>query len=98
MGLDVLVKEKNMAYGILWLSRLPVEDQLNILEEIEKLSKIHKWLKNDDLEDEDMVLSTIDMEEEIKKVPLEINGNKYWVDKEVMYLIESLHKQLSKKK
>lgn len=87
-----------MAYGILWLSRLPVEDQLNILEEIEKLSKIHKWLKNDDLEDEDMVLSTIDMEEEIKKVPLEINGNKYWVDKEVMYLIESLHKQLSKKK
>lgn len=87
-----------MAYGILWLSRLPVEDQLNILEEIEKLSKIDKWLKNDDLEDEDMVLSTIDMEEEIKKVPLEINGNKYWVDKEVMYLIESLHKQLSKKK
>lgn len=87
-----------MAYGILWLSRLPVEDQLNILEEIEKLSKIHKWLNNDDLEDEDMVLSTIDMEEEIKKVPLEINGNKYWVDKEVMYLIESLHKQLSKKK
>jgi hypothetical protein len=87
-----------MAYGILWLSRLPVEDQLNILEEIEKLSKIHKWFKNDDLEDEDMVLSTIDMEEEIKKVPLEINGNKYWVDKEVLYLIESLHKQLSKKK
>jgi len=87
-----------MAYGILWLSRLPVEDQLNILDEIEKLSKIHKWLKNDDLEDEDMVLSTIDMEEEIKKVPLEINGNKYWVDKEVLYLIESLHKQLSKKK
>jgi len=87
-----------MAHGILWLSRLPLEDQLNILEELEKLGKIHKWLNNDNIEDEDMVLSTIDMEDEIKKVPLEINGNKYWVDKEVMYLIESLHKQLSKKK
>ena len=87
-----------MAHGILWLSKLPIEEQIGILEEIEKLTKIEKWLNSDNLQDEDMVLSTIDMEDEIKKIPLEINGEKFWVDKEVMYLIESLHKQLSKKK
>ena len=53
-----------------------------------------------ELDDEDEVMQLIDDESDAKEgtstIPIEINGTKYWVHEEVMFLIESLHKQLSK--
>ena len=38
-----------------------------------------------------------DADEGTNSVPIEINGRKYFIHKDVMYLIESLHKQLAKR-
>lgn len=88
-----------MGTSINWLSKLPQEDQERILGQIEKLVKLERIL-SDKLDDEDEVMQLIEDEADAKEgtgsVPIEINGTKYWVHKEVMFLIESLHKQLSK--
>ena len=88
-----------MGTTINWLSRLPQEDQERILAQIEKLVKLERILSKE-LDDEDEVMQLIEDEADAKEgtstIPIEINGTKYWVHKEVMFLIESLHKQLSK--
>ena len=87
-----------MGIAIKWLGKLPYKEQVKILEHIQKLVKLEKILSSE-IEEEEYVLSEIDdmdAAEGTSSVPIEINGKKYWVDKEVMFLIESLHKQLSK--
>ena len=39
----------------------------------------------------------MDAAEGTSSVPIEINGKKYFIHKQVLHLIESLHKQLEKK-
>tara|TARA_R100000458_G_C8262951_1_gene238297 strand:- start:1587 stop:1865 length:279 start_codon:yes stop_codon:yes gene_type:complete len=88
-----------MGSQINWLSRLPQKEQERILGQMEKLVKLERLLSNA-INDEDEVMMAIEDEDDAaegtRSVPIEINGKKYWVDKEVMFLIESLHKQLSK--
>ena len=88
-----------MGSQINWLSRLPQKEQERILGQMEKLVKLERLLSNA-INDEDEVMMAIEDEDDAAEgttsVPIEINGKKYWVDKEVMFLIESLHKQLSK--
>lgn len=88
-----------MGTTINWLSRLPQEDQERILAQIEKLVKLERILSKE-LDDEDEVMQLIEDEADAKEgtstIPIEINGTKYWVHEEVMFLIESLHKQLNK--
>ena len=88
-----------MGTTINWLSRLPQEEQERILGQIEKLVKLERILSNE-LDDEDEVMQLIEDEADAKEgtstISIEINGTKYWVHEEVMFLIESLHKQLNK--
>lgn len=90
-----------MGTSINWLARLSQKDQERILRHIERLVKLEKKLSKQILEDEEMAMeyveNEIDAEEGISSVPIEINGKKYWIHKDVMYLIESLHKQLAKR-
>ncbi len=89
-----------MGTSINWLSKLPQEDQERILGQIEKLVKLERILTKE-LENEEHIMTVIDDEsdaaEGTNSVPIEINGIKHWVHKDVMYLIESLHKQLAKR-
>ena len=89
-----------MGTSINWLSKLPQEEQERVLEQLEKIAKLEKYLTNQ-LEDEKEILKILDDDdasEGISNVPIEINGTRYWVHREVMFLIESLHKQLNKVK
>lgn len=89
-----------MAIGITWLGKLPYKEQVKVLEHIQKLVKIEQILLSE-IEDEDYILNEIDendAEEGANSVPIEINGDKFFIPKQVMFLIESLHKQLNKKK
>ena len=89
-----------MGTSINWLSKLPQEEQERVLAQLEKIAKLEKFLSNQ-LEDEKEILKILDDDdasEGISNVPIEINGIKYWVHREVMFLIESLHKQLNKVK
>ena len=42
-------------------------------------------------------IDDMDAAEGTTSVPIEINGEKYFIHKKVLHLIESLHKQLEKK-
>jgi hypothetical protein len=89
-----------MAIGITWLGKLPYKEQVKVLEHIQKLVKIEQILLSE-IEDEDYILNEIDendAQEGTNSVPIEINGDKFFIPKQVMFLIESLHKQLNKKK
>jgi hypothetical protein len=89
-----------MAIGITWLGKLPYKEQVKVLEHIQKLVKIEQILLSE-IEDEDYILNEIDendAQEGANSVPIEINGDKFFIPKQVMFLIESLHKQLNKKK
>jgi len=90
-----------MGTSINWLARLSQEDQERILGHIERLVRLERKLSKEILEDEDMAMEYVendgDADEGVSSVPIEINGKKYWIHKDVMYLIESLHKQLAKR-
>ena len=89
-----------MGTSINWLSKLPQEEQERVLAQLEKIAKLEKFLSNQ-LENEreiQKILDDDDASEGISNVPIEINGTRYWVHQEVMFLIESLHKQLNKVK
>lgn len=90
-----------MGTSINWLARLSQEDQERILGHIERLVKLERKLSTKILEDEEMAMEYVendgDADEGISSVPIEINGKKYWIHKDVMFLIESLHKQLAKR-
>ena len=90
-----------MGTSINWLARLSQEDQERILGHIERLVKLERILSKQILEDEDMTMEYVendgDADEGTNSVPIEINGRKYFIRKDVMYLIESLHKQLAKR-
>lgn len=89
-----------MAIGITWLGKLPYKEQVKVLEHIQKLVKIEQILLSE-IEDENYILNEIDendAQEGANSVPIEINGDKFFIPKQVMFLIESLHKQLNKKK
>jgi hypothetical protein len=90
-----------MGTSINWLARLSQKDQERILGHIERLVKLENKLSKQIIEDEEMAMeyveNDIDAEEGISSVPIEINGKKYWIHKDVMHLIESLHKQLAKR-
>ena len=90
-----------MGTSINWLARLSQEDQERILGHIERLVKLERKLSKEILEDEDMAMEYVendgDVNEGINSVPIEINGKKYFIHKDVMFLIESLHKQLAKR-
>ena len=89
-----------MGTSINWLSKLPQEEQERVLEQLEKIAKLEKYLSNQ-LEDEREILKILDEDDANEgntSIPIEINGTKYWIHQEVMFLIESLHKQLNKKK
>ncbi len=88
-----------MGIAIKWLGKLPYKEQVKILEHIQKLVKLEKILISE-IEEEGYVLNEIDdmdAAEGTSSVPIEINGTKYFIPKQVMFLIESLHKQLEKK-
>jgi len=91
-----------MGTSINWLAKLSQKDQERILGHIERLVKLEKKLSKQILEDEEMTMEYVendgDANEETESVPIEINGIKHWVHKDVMYLIESLHKQLAKQR
>lgn len=90
---------KTMGIAIKWLGKLPYKEQVKILEHIQKLVKLEKILSSE-IEEEEYVLSEIDdmdAAEGTSSVPIEINGKKYFIHKQVLHLIESLHKQLEKK-
>ena len=89
-----------MGTSITWLSRLPQKEQERVLEQLEKIAKLEKYLTNQ-LEDEKEILKILDEDDAYEgntSIPIEINGRKYWIHQEVMFLIESLHKQLNKRK
>ena len=89
-----------MGTSIIWLSKLPQKEQERVLEQLEKIAKLEKYLTNQ-LEDEKEILKILDEDDANEgntSIPIEINGTKYWIHKEVMFLIESLHKQLNKVK
>jgi len=89
-----------MGTNITWLSRLPQKEQERVLEQLEKIAKLEKYLTNQ-LEDEKEILKILDEDDAYEgntSIPIEINGRKHWIHQEVMFLIESLHKQLNKKK
>ena len=88
-----------MGIAIKWLGKLPYKEQVKILEHIQKLVKLEKILSSE-IEEEEYVLSEIDdmdAAEGTSSVPIEINGKKYFIHKQVLHLIESLHKQLEKR-
>ena len=87
-----------MGIAIKWLGKLPYKEQVKILEHIQKLVKLEKILSSE-IEEEEYELSEIDDMDaaEGTSVPIEINGKKYFIHKQVLHLIESLHKQLEKK-
>ena len=89
-----------MGIAIKWLGKLPYEEQVKILEHLQKLVKLEKILSSEIEQEEEYVLSEIDdidAAEGTSSVPIEINGKKYFIHKQVLHLIESLHKQLEKK-
>ena len=88
-----------MGTSINWLSKLPQKEQERVLEQLQKIAKLEKYLTNQ-LEDEKEILKILDEDDAHEgntSIPIEINGRKYWIHEEVMFLIESLHKQLNKK-
>ena len=89
-----------MGTSINWLSKLPQEEQERVLEQLEKIAKLEKYLTNQ-LEDEREILKILDEDDANEgntSIPIEINGTKYWIPQEVMFLFESLHKHLNKVK
>ena len=89
-----------MGTSINWLSKLPQEEQERVLEQLQKIAKLEKFLSNqfNDEKEIQKILDDDDVSDGVSNVPIEINGTRYWVHQEVMYLIESLHKQLKKVK